>query len=74
MKFESTRYGFQWGPAEVTRIHSDDQFGVVMEIKSGRGSIQVRVTPTGLIRVTDARGVRMKSISEGLDAQRQAAE
>ena len=46
----TTRYGFKYGPAEVTRIHSDER-GVWIEVKGARGSIKVRVTPSGLVRI-----------------------
>jgi hypothetical protein len=46
-----TKYGFKFGPAEVTRIHSDDNGAVWIEVKGARGAVQVRVTPSGLVRV-----------------------
>lgn len=50
-KLVNRQYGFKYGPAEVVRIHSDDKIGVALEIKGDRGSVIVRVTPTGLVRV-----------------------
>ena len=47
----TTQYGFKYGAAEVTRIHSDDKGAVWIEIKSEKNAVQVRITKTGLIRV-----------------------
>lgn len=46
-----TKHGFRFGPAEVTRIHSDDNGAVWIEVKSDRDEMKIRVTPTGIIRV-----------------------
>jgi hypothetical protein len=51
MTAHTTQYGFTFGPAEVTRLHSDAKGNVWIEIKGARGTVQVRVTPTGLVRV-----------------------
>jgi len=49
---KDTDYGFQFGPVEVTRIHSDDDNGwVVLDVKSAKQNIQIRVTKTGKIRM-----------------------
>jgi hypothetical protein len=45
-----TDYGFVWGPAEVTRIHSTESGYVVLEVMTNRANLQITVTPTGLIR------------------------
>ena len=46
-----TRFGFRWGPAEVTRLFHDDYRGYVMEVRTDKEAVVVRVTPKGLIRV-----------------------
>lgn len=46
-----TQYGFTWGPVEVTRLASDPKAGVFIGIKTPRQSIQIRITPSGLIRI-----------------------
>jgi hypothetical protein len=48
---EITPYGFKWGPVEVQRWCSDDKGGVVIGLITKRESVEIRVTPTGLIRV-----------------------
>jgi hypothetical protein len=50
-------YGFEYGPAIVTRISSDDKKGwVVISVETPKQSIQVYVTKTGKVRVHDSRG------------------
>lgn len=44
-------YGFKWGEAEVTRIHSDPKLGVIMMVDTPLERLELRVTPSGLIRV-----------------------
>lgn len=46
-----TEYGFTYGPAEVIRLHSDDKYGVAIEVKGRRGALVVRVTPSGLVKI-----------------------
>ncbi len=46
-----TEYGFTYGPAEVTRLHSDPKYGVAIEIKGKRGAVVLRVTPSGLVKI-----------------------
>lgn len=55
-----TRYGFDWGPASVQRVVSDPKAGVVISISSAKGkTVYVRVTPSGLTRVsTDPRVIK----------------
>ena len=49
--YEETPYGFQWGPALIERCVSDPKWGVVLTITTPKERYQVRVTPTGLVRV-----------------------
>lgn len=46
-----TEYGFIYGPAEVTRLHSDPKHGVAIEIRGKRGALVVRVTPSGIVKI-----------------------
>lgn len=48
-----TEFGFEYGPAEVTRLCTDGDGGVWIEIATARRRMRIRVTPTGLIRVTE---------------------
>jgi len=52
-KTEITQYGFIWGPLEVRRLVSDNKFGVVIKLKTNKESIDVRITPSGLIRLEE---------------------
>jgi len=45
-----TQYGFDWGPASVIRSWSHKGH-VGFEIFTGKQTLDVRVTPSGLIRV-----------------------
>ena len=47
----STKYGFTWGPMEVSRICGDDKFGRVLRIETPSEVLELRVTPKGFIRV-----------------------
>ncbi len=49
--FSETDYGFEYGAAKVTRIHSD-KGRVWLGIDTPRESIQIYVTKTGLIRTS----------------------
>lgn len=52
--FKETQYGFEYGAAKVTRIHSDEvKKYVVIGIESSKRQIQVYITKTGKIRVFD---------------------
>lgn len=47
-----TQCGFTMGPATVTRIHQDDKLGAFLEVSGQRQRIEIRVTPSGLLRVS----------------------
>lgn len=52
IRHEATTYGFNYGSAEVERLHSDDRTGgVVIMVTTPKGSAQVYVTRTGKIRL-----------------------
>lgn len=48
---EDYAYGFTWGPADVIRIASDDKWGVMLEVRTPRQRLEIRVTPSGIVRV-----------------------
>lgn len=61
LNYEETKYGFNYGSAEVSRIFSDDKKGwVTLGIKTPKHTrncgVQVYVTKTGKVRVFDERG------------------
>jgi len=48
----NTQYGFEFGAAEVTRIHSDKKTGAVyLGVKTPKTEICVYVTKNGKLRV-----------------------
>ena len=52
IRYEETPWGFNYGAAEVTRIHSDGKRQwVMLGITTPKVSIQVYVTKTGKLRV-----------------------
>lgn len=54
VRAEVTEYGFNYGAAEVTRMHRDHARGTcLIGIKTPRAELQVYVTRTGLVRVFD---------------------
>ena len=44
-----TQFGFDWGPAKVERI-CQHRGEVIMAVKTPRQELEIRVTPSGLIR------------------------
>jgi len=50
-KIENTQYGFIFGPATVTRICDSEKWGCVLEVSGARQRVEIRVTPSGQIRV-----------------------
>lgn len=46
-----TNFGFKMGPCEVVRIANADDWGAYIEVKGKRQRIEIRVTPSGLLRV-----------------------
>ena len=59
--FQETAYGFDYGAAKVTRIHSDHKTGAVyVGVETPRNVIQVYITKTGKVRVWDAKGQEWK--------------
>jgi hypothetical protein len=50
--YQPTNYGFKWGPCEVTRAASCRKVGVFLDIETPKRLLQLRVTPTGNIRVS----------------------
>jgi len=58
MNFETTQYGFIYGPATVERACSDDKMGwIVLRVGTKKHPyLQLYITKTGKVRVYDARG------------------
>ena len=54
MHYKETRYGFEYGCAEVERLCSDKRKGwVAIGIKTPKAHISIYITKTGKIRIYD---------------------
>lgn len=49
-KGSTNKYGFLWGPLLVTR-EAQDEHGVYLALETKRYRLEVRVTPSGFIRL-----------------------
>jgi hypothetical protein len=58
--FKETEYGFEFGAMEVVRIYSDEEKGVLIEIRTPKNLLTVRATKTGHLRVSDV--VKVKKL------------
>ena len=57
MNYKETEYGFEFGAAKVQRLFSDEKKGwITLEVVTPKCAIQVYVTKTGKMRITDSRG------------------
>jgi len=50
-ELRETPFGFEWGPVSIERLVSDDGWGVMFSVKTPREKMDIRVTPSGLIRL-----------------------
>ena len=54
-RFSEDQYGFTWGPLKIERFFSDpknvDRPNVYLQLSTDRETLQIKVTPTGFIRV-----------------------
>ena len=54
IRYEETQFGFNYGAAEIVRIHSDDSKGwVILQLKTPKKRLQIYVTKTGKVRIFD---------------------
>ena len=52
MRLTETAYGFEYGPAKISRCISDEKKGwVVLMLETPKMAIQLYVTKTGKVRV-----------------------
>jgi hypothetical protein len=51
--FRDMNYGFEYGALCVTRIHSDSRGGVMIQLNSHNYEVQVYVTATGRMKISD---------------------
>lgn len=55
--YQETRYGFAWGAAKIERCFSDEKKGwVTLLLETPKHTIQLYVTKTGKVRISDASG------------------
>jgi len=57
MSYETydTRFGFVYGPADVSRVCDHKRWGVYLAVTTERETMEIRVTPGGRISVCDHR-------------------
>lgn len=54
IRYKESLYGFSYGAADVTRIHSDDAKGwVLLRLNTPKKRLQIYVTKTGKVRIFD---------------------
>lgn len=54
MRYEETKYGFNYGALDIERSCSDEKKGwIVVTLRTKKQSIQVYVTKSGKIRLHD---------------------
>lgn len=51
------QFGFDFGPARVVRLMSDPRYGVWIDVAGRREHVEIRVTNSGLVRVSKPRRV-----------------
>jgi len=57
VRYEETKYGFNYGAAEITRLFSRaDDNSVCLNLKTPKGELQIYVTKTGKVRIFDYHG------------------
>ena len=55
--YEENLFGFKYGAATITRIHSEEKTGrVFLDLSTEKGSWQLHVTKTGKVRVFGPKG------------------
>ncbi len=63
IRYEETKYGFNWGAAEIARCFADEKKGwVTLELKTPKhpNGLQIYVTKTGKVRVHSSDGKEWK--------------
>ena len=48
--YREASYGFEWGACSIERVASG-KWGVALSVKTPRQTLDIRVTPSGLIRL-----------------------
>lgn len=50
-----TQYGFKWGAGEISRL-CDHNGHVTMQVKTPLAAIDIRITPSGMVRIDQTDG------------------
>lgn len=58
MAEQDTRFGFSWGPVKVERF-TEHRGSVYLTLSTARQLVDVRVTPSGLIRIGEPRPLQV---------------
>ena len=62
---KETKFGFEFGGVDVSRMHLDDKTGVAcIKIKTNKSEFVVRVTKTGCISFFDEQGNECELVSK----------
>lgn len=61
-EYREIQCGFEWGAAKIVRQCEDDQAGVVLTLETPKESLQIRVTPAGMVRIYDVKRKNMMKI------------
>jgi hypothetical protein len=57
MFYQETEFGFDWGSAKITRCFGDEDMGwVTLRVETPKHDIQIYVTKTGKVRISDEKG------------------
>ena len=55
--YAETKFGFDWGAAKIERCFSDQKKGwLTLLVKTPKATLQLYVTKTGKVRITDTIG------------------
>lgn len=61
MRYEETKYGFNYGPLDIERACSDEQNGwVCISLKTKKQFVKVYVTKSGIIKLYDSKNQQFK--------------
>ncbi len=68
--YQETKYGFEYGAADVLRLFSDAAKGwVTIGVKTAKDDLQIYVTKTGKIRVNSQKHGELMPESNGHDVK-----
>lgn len=66
MHYKETKYGFEYGSAEISRGMSDDKQGwAVLMVNTPKTTIKIYATKTGKVRVYDYKAGKEMKVEGG---------